>query len=214
MASSIKTSVKMIAMLRVWCWISLKIRLCPEAFLCPNLGNCLFQIQGVSELLWCIKLSYFAENRWCPNINGVRKYMVNTVAPKSQWKFNIESDPKPEMLECPSVCLSHFCPEHISKSIEGNLMKLDTLIEGHNRNCRRTIILSPVFTELLPLIFAIKSLSGAYLWKYGRELNETWYIDIWPSEELQSARNVTLSQVVTELFPFLVFAIVSLSAYL
>ena len=25
---------------------------------------------------------------------------------------------------------SHFCPQHISKSIEGN-MKLDTLIEGH-----------------------------------------------------------------------------------
>ena len=79
MASSIKTSMKMIATLQVWCWISLKIRLCPEAFLCPKLGNCLFQIQGVSELLWCIKLSYFAENRWCPNINGVRKYMVNTV---------------------------------------------------------------------------------------------------------------------------------------
>ena len=59
--------------------ISLKIPLCPEAFLCPKLGNCLFQIQGVSELLWCIKLSYFAENRWCPNINGVRKYIVNTV---------------------------------------------------------------------------------------------------------------------------------------
>ena len=35
-----------------------------------------------------------------------------------------------------SVCLSHFCPEHISKSIEGNLMKLDTLIEGHEGNCR------------------------------------------------------------------------------
>ena len=69
----------MIATLRVWCWISLKIRLCPEAFLCPKLGNYLFQIQGVSEMLWCIKLSYFVENRWYPNINGVRKYMVNTV---------------------------------------------------------------------------------------------------------------------------------------
>ena len=79
MASSIKTSVKMIAMLQVWCWISLKIRLCPEPFLCPNLGNCLFQIQGVSELLWYMKLSYFAENRWCPNINGVGKYMENMV---------------------------------------------------------------------------------------------------------------------------------------
>ena len=52
--------------------------------MCPKLGNCLFQIQGVSELLWCIKLSYFAENRWCPNINGVRKYMVNTVYSSSK----------------------------------------------------------------------------------------------------------------------------------
>ena len=70
--------------------------------------------------------------------------------------------------------------------------------------------------ELLPfLIFAVKSLSEAYLWKYRRDLNETWYIDRRPSEELQSARIVTLSQVITELFPFLNFAIVSLSgAYL
>ena len=30
-----------------------------------------------------------------------------------------------------TVCPSHFRPEHISKSIEGNLMKLDTLKEGH-----------------------------------------------------------------------------------
>ena len=37
----------------------------------------------------------------------------------------------------PSVCPSHFCLEHISKSIEGNLMKLDTLIEGHEGNCRK-----------------------------------------------------------------------------
>ena len=29
---------------------------------------------------------------------------------------------------------SHFCPEHISKSIEGNLLKLDTLIEVHDGN--------------------------------------------------------------------------------
>ena len=35
-----------------------------------------------------------------------------------------------------SVRLSHFCLEHISKNIEGNLMKLDTLIEGHEENCR------------------------------------------------------------------------------
>ena len=38
---------------------------------------------------------------------------------------------------CPSIHPSHFCPEHISKSIEGNLMKLDTLIEGHEEHCRK-----------------------------------------------------------------------------
>ena len=76
--------------------------------------------------------------------------------------------------------------------------------------------LSPLFTELLSfLIFAVKSLSGVYLWKYGRELNETGYSDRWPSEEVQSARIVTLSQVITEFYPFQLFAIVSLSrAYL
>ena len=36
----------------------------------------------------------------------------------------------------PSIRPSHFCPEHISKSIDGNLMKLDTLIEGYEENCR------------------------------------------------------------------------------
>ena len=41
------------------------------------------------------------------------------------------------------------------------------------------------------------------------------YIDRLPLEEVQSARTVTLSQVITELFPFLIFVIVSLSgAYL
>ena len=54
-----------------------------------------------------------------------------------------------------------------------------------------------------------------YLWKYRRELNETWYIDRRLSEKVQSARTVTVSQVITELFPFLIFAIASLSgAYL
>ena len=57
----------------------------------------------------------------------------------------------------------------------------------------------------------MKSLSKAYIWKFRRELNETWYIDTRPSEEVQSARTVTISQVITELFPFLIFAIVSLS---
>ena len=68
--------------------------------------------------------------------------------------------------------------------------------------------------ELLPfLFFAVKSLSGADLWEYRRELNETWYINRRPSEEMQSARAV--SQVISELIPFLIFAIVSLSgAYL
>ena len=35
----------------------------------------------------------------------------------------------------PSVRLTHFCLEPIPESIEGNLMKLDTLIEGHEENC-------------------------------------------------------------------------------
>ena len=33
-----------------------------------------------------------------------------------------------------TVC--HFCPEHISKAVKGNLMKLDTLKEGNEGNCR------------------------------------------------------------------------------
>ena len=40
----------------------------------------------------------------------------------------------------PTICLfvhpSYFCPEHISKDIEGSSMKLDTLIEGHEGYCR------------------------------------------------------------------------------
>ena len=54
---------------------------------------------------------------------------------------------------CPTVYLSHFCPPHISKSIEGYLLKLDTLIEGHKEKLQnvRTVILSTVFTELFPL---------------------------------------------------------------
>ena len=35
-----------------------------------------------------------------------------------------------------SVRVLPFCPEHISKSIKGNLMKLDTLIECHKGNRR------------------------------------------------------------------------------
>ena len=55
-----------------------------------------------------------------------------------------------------SICMSvhpfvrhTFSPKRISKSIEGNLMKLDTLIKGQEQNARN-ITLSPVFTELLP----------------------------------------------------------------
>ena len=41
------------------------------------------------------------------------------------------------------------------------------------------------------------------------------HIDRPPSEEVQSARTVTLSQVITVLFPFLIFAVISLcGAYL
>ena len=36
----------------------------------------------------------------------------------------------------PSIPPSHFCLEHISKSIEGNLMNLDTMIAGHEVNPR------------------------------------------------------------------------------
>ena len=70
--------------------------------------------------------------------------------------------------------------------------------------------------ELFPfLIFAMLNLSGAYLWKYKRESNKIWYIERRPSEIVQSARTVTLLQVIAELLPILFFAIISLSvAYL
>ena len=51
------------------------------------------------------------------------------------------------------------------------------------------------------LIFAILNLSSAYLWKYERESNETLYVERRPSEVVQSARTVTLLQVITELLP-------------
>ena len=38
---------------------------------------------------------------------------------------------------CPTIHRSHFCPEHISKNIEGNLMKVDTLIDGDEKNCTK-----------------------------------------------------------------------------
>ena len=53
--------------------------------------------------------------------------------------------------------------------------------------------------ELFPfLIFAMLNFSGAYLWKYKIEAKETWYIECQPSEIVQSARTVTLLQVITE----------------
>ena len=78
---------------------------------------------------------------------------------------------------------------------------------------QENITLLPVCTELLPfLIFAIKNLSVAYLLQKEGELNKTWYIDRRPSEKVQSARNITLSQeinlllwarfVETSYFPF------------
>ena len=50
-------------------------------------------------------------------------------------------------------------------SYVGGIMKLDTLINGHQRKCSaRTITLSQVIRELFPfLILPIVSLSGAYL---------------------------------------------------
>ena len=74
----------------------------------------------------------------------------------------------------------------------------------------RTITLSSVFIELSPfLTFAILNLSGAYLWKYKRKSNETWYIERRPSEIVQSAKTVTLLQVIIELIPLLIFAEIS-----
>ena len=70
--------------------------------------------------------------------------------------------------------------------------------------------------ELFPfLIFALLNLSDAYLWKYKKESNETWYIERLPSDIVQSARTVTLLKVITELLPILNFAMICLSvAYL
>ena len=76
-----------------------------------------------------------------------------------------------------TICQSHFCLEHISKSIEGNLMKLDTLIEGTRRisEYKNHNPITSIYGVTSLFNFALKSLSGAYmyLWKYARELNET-----------------------------------------
>ena len=42
---------------------------------------------------------------------------------------------------------SYFRPEHISKSIEGNLMKLDTLLVGHEgiTECKNHNLVTPIY---------------------------------------------------------------------
>ena len=54
-----------------------------------------------------------------------------------KWLFSeMEKTYKYTNVRMLAICPSHFCLEHISKSIEGNLMKFDTLIVGHEENCR------------------------------------------------------------------------------
>ena len=60
--------------------------------------------------------------------------------PKPPLLFPFYAPPKGEHIVAalsvrPSVHPSHFYPEHISQSIEGNLMKIETLIEGQEENC-------------------------------------------------------------------------------
>ena len=96
-----------------------------------------------------------------------------------------------------SVRPSHFCPEHISKSIESDLMKLYILIDGYNENCR--------IQEPLPC-------HKYFLLKYKREWNEILHFDRGLIEKMQNARSFTLSPVSMHLHPFLIFfAIESLS---
>ena len=76
-----------------------------------------------------------------------------------------------------------MCPVHISESVKENQMKLETVIR--EVQSARSVTLLQVITELLPvLIFAIISLSVAYLLKYKRESKETWYIDRGLSEKV------------------------------
>ena len=66
-------------------------------------------------------------------------------------------------------------------------MKLDTVIEGYEGKCR-TQEQKPYCQYLqsyFPFYFAILNLSGAYLWQYKKESNETWYIERRPSEIVQ-----------------------------
>ena len=66
----------------------------------------------------------------------------------------------------PSVRLSvNLCTEHISKSIEGNSMRRNTLIESHEEDCtmQEPWPYQQYLQSSFPFIFAIKSLSGACL---------------------------------------------------
>ena len=80
----------------------------------------------------------------------------------------------------------------------------------------RIVTLSTIFMELLPLLnFCNKKLVRKISLEVYMELNETRYTDRGPSEKVQNARIITLSTVFTELLPYLIFAIKSLSgAYL
>ena len=62
----------------------------------------------------------------------------------------------------------------------------------------RTVILSPIFTVVSLLSFAVKVSFGAYLCKQRRGLYDTCYIDKRPSEKVQNARIITISQVITK----------------
>ena len=53
--------------------------------------------------------------------------------------------------------------------------------------CKNNNPVTSIYGCTCLLMFAMKSLPGAYLWNYRRELNENRYIDRWPSEEVQSA---------------------------
>ena len=57
------------------------------------------------------------------------------------------------------------CPEHISESIQGNSLKLNTWIEGHHRNakCKNRHSITSIYGAIsLPMFCSYKRLSGAY----------------------------------------------------
>ena len=68
-----------------------------------------------------------------------------------------------------------------------------------------------IYKVTFRLNFCNKKFIRSISLKYRRGLNKTCYIDRRPSEKIQKARIVTLLQVITELLPFLIFAIIILS---